>query len=90
MEDSGVQGDVNCRVLAQQVSEAKNFSMLPRDPSCDILVKNVAAFCPCPKQTKKQTNKKLPKTKLKCFGLIELAEEISKQYSVSFIRWPCS
>ena len=49
MEDSGAEGDLNCGGLAQEVSE-ENFNMLPRDHSCEILVKNVAALCPCPKR----------------------------------------
>jgi hypothetical protein len=49
MEDSGAEGDLNCGGLAQEVSEEKNFSLLPRNSSCDISVKNVTAFCPCPK-----------------------------------------
>ena len=41
MEDSGAEGDLmNCGGLIQEVSEKKNFSMLPRDNSCDILVNN--------------------------------------------------
>ena len=59
--------------LAQEVSEKKNFSMLPRDHACDILVK-MAAFCPCPKS--------LPEAKVKRFRLISLAKEISKQFSI--------
>ena len=31
--------------LTQEVSE-ENFCMLPRDHSCDILVKNVPVSCP--------------------------------------------
>ena len=54
----------------QEVSE-KNFSMLPRDHSHDILMKKVAAFCPYPKS--------LPKAKVESFGLTLLAEEMSKQ-----------
>ena len=50
MEDSDAQGAVNCRSLAQEVSEEKNFSMLPRDHSCDILMKKVTAFCFCLKR----------------------------------------
>lgn len=38
---------------------------------CGVLAKNVAAFCPCPKS--------VSEVKLKCFGLIALAEKISKQ-----------
>lgn len=48
-EDSKVNGDWNCGGLAQGVSGEKNFSMLPRNCFCDIFVKNVVAFCPCPK-----------------------------------------
>ena len=48
--------------------------MLPREHSSDILVKKVAAFCPCLKS--------LPEAKMKSFGLIPLAEEISKQPSL--------
>ena len=53
--------------------------MWPRDHSCDILVKKVAAFCPCPKS--------LPEAKVKSFELIQLAEEISKQSSIEFVMW---
>jgi hypothetical protein len=44
--------------------------MLPRDHSCDILVKNVAAFCLA-----------LFEAKVKRFRLIALAKELSKQPS---------
>ena len=53
--------------------------MLPRNSSCDILVKKVASFCPCPKS--------LPEAKVKSFGLIPLAEEISKQPSIDSVMW---
>ena len=43
MED-GIQGDFGCGGLAQEVSQEKNFNMLLRDSSCDILVKNVSDF----------------------------------------------
>jgi hypothetical protein len=33
--------------MALEVSK-KNINMCPRDCSCDILVKNVTAFCSCP------------------------------------------
>lgn len=52
--------------------------MWPRDCFCDILAKNVAAFCPCPKS--------LPEAKLMSFGLIPLAEEISKP-SIDSVLW---
>jgi hypothetical protein len=44
--------------------------VLPRDPSCDILVKNVDAFCP-------KGGKNLLEAKLKSFRFITFAEEIS-------------
>ena len=47
MEDSCTEDDLNCSGLTQEISEEKNFSILPRDSFCDILVKNVAAFCSC-------------------------------------------
>ena len=45
--------------------------MLPGDLIRDILVKEVAAFC--------SFLESMPETKLKSFGLIPLAEEISKE-----------
>ena len=51
--------------------------MLPREHTCEILVKNVAAFCFCPKR--------LPKVKVKRFRLITLPKEILKQPSIDFI-----
>ena len=53
--------------------------MLPRDCSCDILVKNVFVFCP--------RLKSLPDTKVKSFRLIPLTEEISKQPSTDSVLW---
>ena len=79
MEDSGAEGDLNCGSLAHEVSEEKNFSMLPRDCSCDILVKNVVAFCPC--------TKSLLKTMTKRFRLIALTKEIPKQLSIDCVLW---
>ena len=49
MEDSGAEDDLNCGSLDQEISKEKNVSMWPRDLSCDILMKNEAAFCPCSK-----------------------------------------
>jgi len=54
--------DLNYESLAQDVSEYKNFGMLPGDHSYTVLVKNVAAFCPCLKS--------LPETMMKKFRLI--------------------
>ena len=53
--------------------------MLPRDYSCDILVKKVVTICPCLKS--------LPEAKMKRFGLILLAEELSKQPSIDCVMW---
>ena len=44
-----------------------------------MLVKNVDAFCPCPKS--------LLECKVKIFGLIPSAKEISKQPSVDSVMW---
>ena len=73
MEDSGTEGDLNCGRLAHEVSEEKNFSMLPKDCSCDILVKNVVAFCPC--------SKSLLKAKMTRFRLIALTIRKKSQNS---------
>ena len=69
MEDIGVEDGLNCADLAQDVSEEKNFSMLPRDCSSYIVKKNVTAFCPCLKS--------LPEAKVKRFRLIALTKEVS-------------
>lgn len=47
MEEGG--GDLNCGSPAQAASKEKKISIWPRDHSCVILIKNVAAFCPFPK-----------------------------------------
>ena len=44
-----------------------------------ILVKNVAAFCPCPKS--------LPEAKVKRLRLIALTKEVSKKPSRDFVLW---
>jgi hypothetical protein len=45
MEGSDVEGNMNCAgLLALKVSEDKNFSMLPKDHTCDILVRIVLPF----------------------------------------------
>lgn len=44
-EDLGVEYDLkNCGKISQEISKERNFSMLPRDHSCDVLVKKVTAF----------------------------------------------
>ena len=57
MEDSGAKCYLKCGGPVQEASEEKNISMWPRSCYCDILVKNVSAFCHCPKD--------LPVAKLK-------------------------
>lgn len=76
-EDSDAEGDLNCESLAQEVSDKKNFSLWPTDCSCDILVKIVAAHA--------LVQKKVPVAKLKDFGLIMLAKEISKQSNINSV-----
>jgi hypothetical protein len=46
--------------------------MLPKDLSCDILVKIVAVVCPCPKS--------LHEVKVKRFRLIALTGNFKKSY----------
>jgi hypothetical protein len=77
-EDNSAQGDLNFGVLAQNFSEERNFSMLPRDRSCAILVKSVAAFYSCPNS--------LPEAKVG-FSLITLAKEVSKQPNTVSVLW---
>ena len=43
IEGSGAKDVLNCEGLAHEFSE-ENFSMLPRDYSCNILVKNMLPF----------------------------------------------
>lgn len=40
------ESDLNCVDSAQKVSE-ENISKWSRDHACDILAKDLAAFCPC-------------------------------------------
>jgi hypothetical protein len=63
--------DLNCGTLAQELSKEKHGTMFPRDCSCDSLMKNMAAFCPCLKS--------LPGAKVKRFRLITLTKEVSKK-----------
>lgn len=58
MVDSGTKSDLNCGGLTQEVSE-ENFCMLPRNHSCDILMKNVSAFYLCLKNLSEAKVKKL-------------------------------
>lgn len=62
---------------AQEVSEGNNISNWPPECSDNILAKNVAIFCFC--------SKNLLEAKLKCFGLMSLAEESSRQPSIDCV-----
>ena len=62
---------------AEEVSMEKNCSMWPRDFFCDVLVKNMAAFCKC--------LKRLPKVKR--FILIASTKEVSKEPNRDFVLW---
>ena len=73
MEDFVAMSNLNLADLAQGVSEEKNFSMQPRGCFSGILVKNLAAFCPCLKS--------LPEAKVKGFMLVTLTKEVSKKPS---------
>jgi hypothetical protein len=56
--------------------------MCPRDCFYGILMRNVAAFCPCLKS--------LPEAKVKRFILIALIEEVSKKKKktiTDFVLW---
>ena len=68
MEEFVAESHLNCADQVQEVSE-KNFSMRLRGCFCGILVKNVAALCPCLKS--------LPEAKVKRFILIALTKEVS-------------
>lgn len=56
-EDFVAVSEFNCIDLAQEASGENNFSVWPGDCFCGVLVKNVAAFCPCLKS--------LPEAKVK-------------------------
>ena len=43
---SDAECDLDCGCLDQEVTDEKNVSMWPRDQFWDILMKNMAAFCP--------------------------------------------
>lgn len=70
VEDSGAKSNVGFDGLAQEVLE-ENISKRPRDCSCDILENGAVVFCSAPE-------KNLPEAKLKNFGLMALAEKISR------------
>lgn len=62
LEDSSAEGNVDCQGQTQEVSGGNNISKWSSSHSCDSPAKNLAAFCPCPKN--------LPDTKLKSNRLL--------------------
>ena len=64
--------------MAQEVSEEKDFTMLPGDHSYDVLVKNMVSFCPLLES--------LSKAKVKRFRLVAL-RNVSKKPSIVFVSW---
>ena len=79
MEDTGAEGDLNFGNMIQEVLEENTISMWPIDYFCDILVKNVAAFC--------RYLKSIPKAKVGRFILIALTKEVSKKPKRDFVLW---
>ena len=76
MEDFVTESDLNCANLAQEVS-VDNFNIWPRDWFCGILVKNVAAFCPCLKSLQEANVKRL--------RLIALTKDVSELPIIDFV-----
>lgn len=62
--DNGANNHLKCCEQAQEVSD-KTFSMLSRNWSCNILVKEMATFCPCLKS--------LPESIVKIFWINSIA-----------------
>ena len=76
MEDRGSEIDLNCRTQVKKFQRKIMISLWLKDHSCGILVNNVAAFCLCPNI--------VPEAKLRSFGLIVLAEKISRHPSINY------
>ena len=60
------------------ILSVKNFNMWPRERFCDILVKNMAAFCPCLKS--------LPEAHVKRFRLL-WRRKSKKRPGINSIVW---
>ena len=69
--------DLNCGGQAQDVSEEKDFSMLPRNHSCDILGRMWIYFCSC--------SKSLPQAKE--FWVNSLGRGHPKQATIYSVLW---
>lgn len=73
MKGRGPENKADYEYPVQEVSE-KSINKRPRDHPCDIGKGCDYFFCPHPKN--------LPEAKLKSFGLMALAEEISRLPSI--------
>ena len=62
---------------AQEVLEGNNISKWARGLFCDILAKNAAVFCPCPKD--------MPEADLESNGLISKAEKTARQPNIDSV-----
>lgn len=79
MEGNCAENTVDSGGQAQEVSKGNDISNWATDHSCEILAKEVAAFCPCMKN--------LSKIKLKSFRLMYLTEENSRQPKIDSMMW---
>ena len=77
-KDSGTEDDVGCKGPAQEISEGKNTGKWARDRSSDILMRNVAALCHCPKSAK---------GKLKSFGIDGIRRGDLRHPSIDPVVW---
>lgn len=66
VEDNSVESKVDYGDPNQAVSESNNINKWAKDNCSNILAKNMADFCSCPKN--------FPEAKLKSFGLILLED----------------
>jgi hypothetical protein len=76
MEKSGVEGDLNCGGPSQDVSEENDLSLWSGNCSYVIFTKKCVLL---------PLSKTLPEAKVKRFGLMALAEEISKQPTIESV-----
>lgn len=79
LEDSSFKSCADYRGLAKNISEGNNISNWARGLPCDILMKNLSFFCPCPEN--------FPKAELKRNGMSSSAGEISQQHNVESVAW---
>lgn len=75
LEDIGAESNTDYGGPDQAISKDDNISSWTRDPACEILAKNVAAFGLYPKN--------MSESKLKNFDLTSSTEEVSTQPSTA-------